>query len=137
VLDESRILIEAACRESEVKLCWKTEPGLPVVWADRYGLIQVFLNLVKNSLRAMQASSDRQLTVEASRNGEYFMVRICDSGPGIANAQDLFRPFQQGAEASGLGLYVSQAIMKNFGGDLVFEPRERECCFAITMQIAS
>lgn len=137
VLDESRILIEAACRESEVKLCWKSEACLPVVWADRYGLIQVFLNLVKNSLRAMQASSDPQLTVEASRNGQYFMVRIRDNGSGIVNTQNLFRPFQEGAESSGLGLYVSRAIMKNFGGDLALEAREAGCCFAITMQIAS
>ena len=136
VLDEVRILIESACREADVRLCWNTESPLPIVWADRYGLIQVFLNLVKNSLRAMEDSRDRRLTVEASRGGDHFIVRIRDTGPGIPNSRDLFRPFQQGAEASGLGLYVSQAIMKNFGGDLVFEPGEQGCCFAISMQVA-
>lgn len=136
VLDEVKVLIESACRESGVRLCWKAEGPLPTVWADRYGLIQVFLNLVKNSLRAMEDSGDRHLTVEASGDDEHFIVRIRDNGPGISNSQELFRPFQPGAEASGLGLYVSQAIMKNFGGDLVFEPRELGCCFAITMQIA-
>jgi C4-dicarboxylate-specific signal transduction histidine kinase len=99
-------------------------------------VIQVFLNLVKNSLRAMEDSSDRRLMVEASSDGELFVVRIHDTGPGITNPQDLFRPFQQGAAASGLGLYVSQAIMRNFGGDLVFEPRDQGCCFVITMQTA-
>lgn len=137
VLDEVRILIESACRESDVELLWKIGGNLPVVWADRYGLIQVFLNLAKNSLRAMEDCSDRQLTVEASRDGEYFITRIHDTGPGIPNSQDLFRPFQPGAEASGLGLYVSQAIMKNFGGDLALEPQNRGCCFAVTMQLAS
>jgi two-component system sensor kinase FixL len=136
VLDEVRVLIESACRESDVRLWWKAEGPMPIVWADRYGLIQVFLNLVKNSLRAMEDCSDRNLTVETSRNGEHFVVRIQDTGPGIQNSQELFRPFQHGAEASGLGLYVSQAIMKNFGGDLVLEPRELGCCFAITMQTA-
>jgi two-component system, LuxR family, sensor kinase FixL len=136
VLDEARILIESACRESDVKLCWKAEGLLPTVWADRYGLIQVFLNLVKNSLRAMENSSDRRLAVEGSRDGEHFIIRIHDTGPGIPDSQELFRPFQQGAEASGLGLYVSRAIMKNFGGDLIFEPRELGCCFAIALQIA-
>jgi PAS domain S-box-containing protein len=136
VLDEAKILIESACRESDVRLCWKAEGPLPAVWADRYGLIQVFLNLVKNSLRAMENCSYRHLTVEASGNNEHFTVRIHDTGPGIPNSHELFHPFQEGAEASGLGLYVSQAIMKNFGGDLVFEPRELGCCFAITVQIA-
>jgi two-component system, LuxR family, sensor kinase FixL len=137
VLDEVRILIESACRESDVELLWKIGGTLPVVWADRYGLIQVFLNLAKNSLRAMEACSYRQLTVEASRDGEYFIIRIHDTGPGIQNSQSLFRPFQHGAEAGGLGLYVSQAIMKNFGGDLAFEPQNLGCCFAITMQVVS
>jgi two-component system sensor kinase FixL len=137
VLDEVRILIESACREFDMELIWQIEGILPIVWADRYGLIQVFLNLAKNSLRAMEDSSDRHLTVEASRDGEYFIIRIHDTGPGIPNSQDLFQPFQHGAEASGLGLYVSQAIMKSFGGDLAFEPRERGCCFAVTMQVAS
>jgi two-component system C4-dicarboxylate transport sensor histidine kinase DctB len=83
----------------------------------------------------MQDRSDRHLTIEGSRNGEHFTIRIHDTGPGIPDSQELFRPFQRGAEATGLGLYVSQAIMKNFGGDLIFEPRELGCCFAITMQI--
>ena len=137
MLDEVRILIESACRESDVELFWKIEGTASIVWADRYGLIQVFLNLAKNSLRAMEGCSDRRLTTEASKDGEYFIVRISDTGPGMPNSQELFRPFQQGAEASGLGLYVSQAIMKSFGGDLAFEPRELGCCFAITMQVAS
>lgn len=136
VLDEVRILIESACRDSNIELAWKVEDALPTVWADRYGLIQVFLNLAKNSLRAVEDCGDRRLTVEASRSGEYFIVRMNDTGPGIPNSQDLFRPFQHGAEASGLGLYVSRAIMKSFGGDLMFEPRELGCCFVITMQLA-
>jgi two-component system sensor kinase FixL len=136
VLAEVRVLIESACRECDVELFWKIEGPLPIVWADRYGLIQVFLNLAKNSLRAMEDRSNRQLTVEAARDGRYFIVRIRDTGPGIPNSQDLFRPFQHSAEASGLGLYVSQAIMKSFGGDLAFEPRDRGCCFAITTQVA-
>jgi two-component system, LuxR family, sensor kinase FixL len=136
VLDEVRVLIESACRESNVRLCWKAEGPLPAVWADRYGLIQVFLNLVKNSLRAMESCSDKRLTVEGSRNDETYIIRIHDTGPGIPESQELFRPFQQGSEASGLGLYVSRAIMKNFGGDLIFEPREQGCCFAVTMQVA-
>ena len=53
VLDEFRILIEAAYHESKIEVQWHIEESLPLVWADRYGLIQVFLNLAKNSHRAM------------------------------------------------------------------------------------
>ena len=61
------------------------------------------------------------------------MLRFEDTGPGIANADHLFRPFQRGADSSGLGLYMSRAIMRSFGGELVFEPRDRGCCFAIVL----
>src|SRR5215468_1536146 len=47
VLDESRVLIDNAYRESEMKVLWEISDRLPLVWADRYGLVQVFLNLAK------------------------------------------------------------------------------------------
>ena len=47
--------------------------------------------------------------------------------------ENLFRPFQRGAESTGLGLYMSRAIMRSFGGELLYEPRERGCCFAIVL----
>src|SRR6201993_3836538 len=51
VLDESRVLIDSAYRETDMEVEWKIPQALPLVWADRHGLIQVFLNLAKNSQR--------------------------------------------------------------------------------------
>ena len=62
------------------------------------------------------------------------IIRLEDTGPGISDPQVLFRAFQRDAEASGLGLYVSRALMKSFGGDLSFEPGEHGCTFAVTLQ---
>src|SRR5580700_8053488 len=63
VLDEFRVLIEATCHESKIEVQWHIEESLPLVWADRYGLIQVFLNLAKNSRRAMTSSGKKQLRI--------------------------------------------------------------------------
>src|SRR5262249_60700188 len=52
VLDELRVLIESAYHESEMEIDWQIQNFLPRVWADRYGLVQVFLNLARNSQRA-------------------------------------------------------------------------------------
>ena len=62
------------------------------------------------------------------------IIRLEDTGPGISDPQILFHAFQRDAEATGLGLYVSRALMKSFGGDLSFEPTEHGCTFAITLQ---
>ena len=54
VLDELRVLIETVGREHEIAMQWEETGRVPLVWADRYGLMQVFLNLAKNSIRAME-----------------------------------------------------------------------------------
>ena len=137
VLDELRVLIETVGHEQEISMQWDESGAVPLVWADRYGLMQVFLNLAKNSLRAMESVETKRLTITTMVHQDTVIVRFEDSGTGIANPQSLFRPFQKDAQASGLGLYVSRALVKSFGGDLVHEPREHGCCFAVVLDRVS
>jgi two-component system, LuxR family, sensor kinase FixL len=133
VLDELRVLIDTAYRESDMSTEWQVPEALPLVWADRYGLVQVFLNLAKNSQRAMQSTATKRLRVTATEEDSTVVIRFEDTGVGISSPDHLFRPFQRGADSTGLGLYMSRAIMRSFGGELVFEPRTRGCCFAIVL----
>ena len=61
------------------------------------------------------------------------MVRVRDTGHGISNPERLFQPFQEGAEATGLGLYLSRALVRTFNGDLRYEPGPPGCCFALDL----
>jgi two-component system, LuxR family, sensor kinase FixL len=131
LLDEVRVLIEGAYRESEIDIEWRAQEKLPLLRADRYGLIQVFLNLAKNSQRAMETSDPRKLRVSTSLEDKQVTVRVEDTGIGIPHPEKLFRPFQPGAQTAGLGLYVSRSIMRSFGGELLYEPRAQGCCFAV------
>ena len=133
VLDELRVLIEGDYHESEMEIEWQIQESLPRVWADRYGLVQIFLNLARNSQRAMQRSETKRLRVSASDEGSTVVVRFEDTGVGISSPENLFRPFQRGADSSGLGLYVSRAIIHSFGGELLYECRSRGCCFAVVL----
>jgi two-component system sensor kinase FixL len=133
LLDEVRILIEGAYRESEIEIEWRAHENLPLVHADRYGLIQVFLNLAKNSQRAMESTQTRKLRVSTSLEDKHVTVRVEDTGIGIAHPEKLFRPFQPDAETTGLGLYVSRSIMRSFGGELIHEARTQGCCFAVVV----
>lgn len=135
VLDELRILIETTYHESEIHVQWDIPERLPLVWADRYGLIQVFLNLAKNSQRAMISADSKQLRIAAREENSKVVIRFEDTGIGVASPENLFRPFQPGAKASGLGLYVSRAIMRSFGGELAYEPRSEGCCFAVILPL--
>jgi two-component system, LuxR family, sensor kinase FixL len=137
VLDESRVLIDSAYRESEMEVEWHLPSTLPVVWADRHGLIQVFLNLAKNSQRAMQSTEKKLLCVTIVQEDNNVVIRFEDTGSGIATPDNLFRPFQRGADSTGLGLYMSRAIMRSFGGDLLHEPTAQGCRFAIVLHAFS
>src|SRR5215469_6232422 len=137
LLDESRVLIEGACRESGVDIEWSTYASLPMLRADRYGLIQVFLNLAKNSQRAMESTVAKKLRVSTSLENEHVIIRFEDSGTGVLHPEQLFRPFQPGANTTGLGLYISRSIMRSFGGDLVYEPGAQGSCFAVIVPIAN
>jgi two-component system sensor kinase FixL len=135
VLDEFRILIETTYHESEINVQWDIQDPLPLVWADRYGLVQVFLNLAKNSQRAMLSTETKHLRIAARGENGKVVIRFEDTGIGIASPENLFLPFQRGAQSSGLGLYVSRAIMRSFGGELAHEPRSEGCCFTVVLPL--
>ena len=58
-------------------------------------------------------------------------VRFVDSGPGILEPERLFEPFQSGGDGAGIGLYVSRAVVRSYGGDLRFEPQPAGACFCV------
>lgn len=133
LLDELRIVVEPTLEEDDIHAEWKIDAGLPLVWADRPSLMQVFLNLTTNSARALARHSARSLAVTARSDGDLVFVEFTDTGGGVAHPEFLFRPFQAGADASGLGLYLSRAFLRSFGGDLRYLPAPGGSCFIVSL----
>lgn len=133
LLDELRVLIEPSYRQAGAGITWRLQDDLPLVTGDRYGLQQVFLNLARNSQHAMESTEKKQLTISSDLESNSVVIRFADTGTGISSPYELFKPFQRGANANGLGLYVSRAILRSSGGDLQFEPRKEGCCFAVSL----
>ena len=133
LLDELRIVVESGLRENGIVSRWEREDGLPAVWADRQSLMQVFLNLAKNSERAMQHQPRKELTVTARRAEFGVEIRFHDTGTGVAHPERLFRPFQEDAQSTGLGLYLSRAFMRSFKGDLLYEPDVEGSTFVVEL----
>lgn len=132
-LDELKIVVMPSLQEQDVITDWAVEPGLPLVWADRSSLMQVFLNLIANSERALLRVSQRSLSISASCPGENVLLEIIDNGGGVDNPERLFRPFQAGADSTGLGLYLSRAFLRSFGGELRYRPLTRGACFIVEL----
>jgi len=133
LIDELKIVVTPSLQEESIEARWSVEPGLPPVWADRPSLMQVFLNLITNSIRALSKGSNGKLAVTARNAGGQIVVEFADNGGGVAKPEHLFRPFQAGAEATGLGLYLSRAFMRSFGGELHYHPIPNGACFVVNL----
>jgi two-component system NtrC family sensor kinase len=96
------------------------DPSVTEIVTDQNQLVQVFVNLVKNALDAMQPRGGI-LSVTTRHRGERVTIAIADTGCGIAPDQleRIFMPFyttKEPGRGTGLGLSVSYTIIKNFGG---------------------
>jgi len=135
-LGDLRIVLDPYCEEAGITVNWQIPAELPLVWADRHRLLQVLLNLTKNSKRALESAEVKQIDISAAAGANRVLIRVTDSGPGIGSVEKLFQPFQQGAEATGLGLYLSRALMRSLRGDLRHDAAVPGCSFVIEFSIA-
>ena len=135
-LDDFRIVLEPCCHEADISLHWDIPKELPAVWADRHRLLQVLLNLTQNSEHALRDAKVRRIDISAAVGKGVVSVRVTDTGPGISSVPKLFQPFQQGAESTGLGLYLSRAFVRSFRGELRHDPSMPGCSFVIELAMA-
>jgi two-component system, LuxR family, sensor kinase FixL len=136
-LNDLRIVLDPYCQEADITLHWNIPRNLPPVWADRQKLLQVLLNLTKNSKRALEHAEVRKIDISANCEDGHVSIRVTDSGPGISSTEKLFLPFQEGADATGLGLYLSRAFMRSLHGDLRHDPAVQGCCFVIELALTN
>jgi len=135
-LDEMRIVLDPYCRDAGIDVHWQVPEELPPVWADRHSLLQVLLNLTKNSERALDNAADKRIDIDVSANGQAVLLRVTDSGPGIGATEKLFQPFQHGAQSTGLGLFLSRAFVRSFHGELRHDPNVPGCSFVVELAVA-
>ncbi len=134
--EELRVIIGQDWNDIGGEFEWRVLTDFPAVRATRQGLMQTLLNLSQNSLRAVEDSEIKRLVIDTSFSEGRVFLRVCDTGPGMRTDKNLFQPFRPEADGSGLGLYVSRALVESFGGELRFEPTDTGCCFVITLQAA-
>ncbi len=110
---------------------------------DALGFQQVLLNLIRNSMEAMESTrpDDRLVTITASNDTKLVMVFVRDFGPGIADdlRSRLFEPFTSTkSKGLGLGLSISRGIVEQQGCKLWIaqNPGQSGACMAFNWPIA-
>ena len=152
VLERVRSLVAAETLGKGINLHCDYDPSLPTIVADSEKMIQAVLNLLRNSLQALNSPDiDHQLgeiilRTRITRNitiGSKFYklaiaVDIIDNGPGIPQeiSETIFYPMISGRpDGSGLGLPISHGIVTQHGGMIECECKPGETKFTVTIPI--
>lgn len=103
------------------------EPDLPAIRADQTRVRQVLLNLLSNAIKYTEQG---EVTISASRNEEYVIISVTDTGVGIP-AEQLDKIFEEffrvdasstrTVDGLGLGLSITHRLVKLHGGDIWVE----------------
>jgi len=113
-------------RYAQVDFSLDLSEDMPLVSASVTELQQVFLNLVNNSIQAMEAEGGGTLSISCREDGNFAEVVVADDGPGIpaANLNRIFDPFfttKPVGKGSGLGLSICFGIIHQMGGEIEVE----------------
>ncbi|WP_457577474.1 ATP-binding cassette domain-containing protein [Desulfomarina sp.] len=139
-------LIRPNARNKQIDLSFEPFGRDIRINANKNELKQVVLNILKNSLEALNSEGKISVkTMTVDRDGSDFArITFSDTGPGILirNPDDIFLPFfsskNDTGKNMGLGLSVSYGIIKKYNGSLeVRNRREGGCEFIITLPLSS
>jgi signal transduction histidine kinase len=130
--EECLRLVEPRLRANRINVKKKWPKNLPPVMMDRNQMQQVLLNLLNNSVDALNDEGEISVTIETI-NGENgnagVKIIVADNGHGInpESMSKIFDPFfttKPSDKGTGLGLAISQAIVKRHGGWIKAESEE-------------
>lgn len=130
LLEEALELLERDLSHQQIRIGRELDDELPEVPIAPDQIKQVFLNLFLNAKEAMPQGGELRVTSRVSSprevdllTGRHIRVQVQDSGQGIAreHMRHLFEPFfstKQRQRGTGLGLWVSQSIVQQHGGQI-------------------
>lgn len=114
--------------DSQITFHISIEPDDLILYADENLVSQVFINILKNAIQAIEAGriSQGTITLRAYCNeSEAVLIEVANNGPAIPPeiAEHIFIPFFTTKEGgSGIGLSISRQIMRLSGGSLSLHP---------------
>ncbi|NOZ24924.1 MAG: DUF3365 domain-containing protein [Nitrospirae bacterium] len=131
IVDEVIEMFSYTFEERGIRVVKDYKAGIPEVMVDAEKIRQVFMNIVMNACQAIGAEGTVEIGVCYGDAGREVIISISDDGAGIPDVirGRVFEPFfttKEPGEGTGLGLSVSYGIIKEHGGDIMFESVEGE-----------
>lgn len=126
-------LLDNRIKEKSIHIALSDMSFADIFLVDGGKLSQVILNIVLNAIDAAPVRG--KIIIDGKKEEEGISVRICDNGPGIPvnEHEKIFEPFFSRKEGgNGLGLSISQKIVKSYGGKItVAESADGGACLSV------
>ncbi|MEK7643545.1 MAG: HAMP domain-containing sensor histidine kinase [Patescibacteria group bacterium] len=125
--------LESFARAKNSQIITRIESNLPVLSIDETKIQEVVNNLVFNAIRYTRGKGS--IVVAVSKKGGNLLFSCADNGIGMTPSEqkNIFKKFYRSprvvelaTEGSGLGLFISRAIIRQSGGKVWFESKQNQ-----------
>lgn len=119
IVEDAAKSMESLARKNNVTVNRHYSPEMPNIRSSN--LFQVFCNLTKNAIDAMEQGGE--LTITTSCDEHDIIIEFADTGSGISDEirESLFEPFfttKEQGKGTGLGLAICKEIVERFSGKI-------------------
>ncbi|MBI1836018.1 MAG: GHKL domain-containing protein [Flavobacteriia bacterium] len=107
-----------------------------VLYVDKNQFEQVLINLINNSIHALEGQEDKKISLNFSMDETRDFISVIDNGIGIASEIEdkIFIPFYTTRKnGAGIGLTLSKNIIEAQGGYLMYQKNEGKTVFTISL----
>lgn len=138
LLQEISSLAKEDCKEKNIQIMLNIDEQALLITGDSARLKQVFLNLVKNSIEAMEKGG--AISIQTRLSGDRVEITVADEGKGIPeeDREKIFSPFfTTKKHGTGLGLGISKKIVEEHpGGSFSMKSKEgKGTAFTVTLPL--
>lgn len=138
IVDQTLDLCQQRLYDNSINLDWIRPDNSISLSCQPVQISQVLLNLLNNAFDSVAGQKKPWITIELSQSDEDVTMRVSNSGPPIPEhiRKKLFQPFfttKPPGQGVGLGLSISQGIVRQHKGQLLLETDREHTCFAIKL----
>jgi hypothetical protein len=122
-------LLQDKLAEQQIEVVTNLAPDLPLMEADQELMRNCLVNFITNGAQAMPEGGAITLGANFDREAGLFRLTFADQGHGILSDDiaKIFQPYFTTKEAGiGLGLAITERIIKEHGGEIMVESRQGE-----------
>lgn len=140
VMDEAVNLLQTEIQDGQIKLLINNSFPAICLHANKIQLEQVFTNLLKNAVHALEETDDPRIEIEVIGRDQFVEIRVQDNGPGLGGVslKELQEPFfstKPSGVGMGLGLAITTEIVKDHGGSLALAAQEIGATFVVSFPL--